>query len=140
MSTTIEPGAEPGHAIFDIEPVLHDMQAATAMLGHMATSDTDVTADHLHFVESRLIECHRKLEVFWQQAWDDMKAEHAQHAAELAEAKAKAAESAPGSIRQIKQAQGMLTILRAGHRAALDQCEEIGNAITEALAEREAQS
>ena len=45
MSSTTTPATEPGHAIFDIEPVLHDMRNATAMLGHMATSDPEVLTE-----------------------------------------------------------------------------------------------
>jgi len=139
MSATTLPAVAPGEALMDIEPALHDMRNATAMLGHMATSDAEVLTEHLHFIEDRLIAAHRRLEALWQQAWQDRKAERAQHAAELAAAEARAKEAAPGSVAQIKRAQVLLSILRTGHRVASEQCDEMGEEIAAALAKREEQ-
>ena len=138
MSST-EQAAEPGEALMDIEPALHDMRNATAMLGHMATSDAEVLTEHLHFIEDRLIAAHRQLAALWAQAWEDRKAEHAKHAAELAEAEARAKESAPGSVHQIKRVEAMLGLLRHGHSVAQKQCGEMAEQIAEVLAEREAE-
>lgn len=140
MSTTTQPGARETYALADIEPVLHDMRTATAMLGHMAGSKFEVDSDQLHYIESRLIECHRKLDTLWKQAWEDRKAEHEVHRAALAEANAKAKEAAPGSVGQLRSMEAMLSILRSGHRVALEQAEEMAEGVKAALAEREGQS
>lgn len=124
----------------DIEPALHDMRNATAMLGHMATSDAEVTAEHLHFIEDRLIATHRRLDALWQQAWQERHAEHERHAAELAAAKAEAAEAAPGSIHQIKRASAMLALLRAGTVVMAERVADMEAEIAAALAEHGGQS
>ncbi len=137
MSATTLPATAPGDALMDLEPALHDMRNATAMLGHMATSDAEVLTEHLHFIEDRLIAAHRRLESLWQQVWEDRKAEHAQHEAELAKAKAEAEDAAPGSVKQIKRAAVMLSLLRAGTQVMSERVAEMEAEVTAAFAERE---
>ena len=114
------------NALGEIEPVLFDLRAATAMLGHMASSDDEVDADHLHFIENQLIDTHRKLVALWHQAWKDRNAERKEHNTELAKAQAdvKAAAGVPGGPAQIRQARAHFDFLRVCARVTLEQCDK----------------
>lgn len=136
MSTTTETTEAIGDAIMDLEPALADLHSLTGILGHLATSDHDPSPDQITYVETRLIETHRTLARLWARLWEERKAEHEAHAAELAKIKAAAEEAAPGSLKQIKRADAMLCLLRAGNTVMAERVAAMEAEIAAALAER----
>jgi hypothetical protein len=105
------------------------------ILGHIATADTDPTADELSYIESRLMDGHTKIEALWNQVWEDRRAEREAQRVALAAAEERAKEAAPGSRAQLLRVRAALNMTRASHRVAIEQCNQMTDQVTAALAE-----
>jgi hypothetical protein len=113
---------EPEWPLGDIELVLFDLGANIGILGHLATSEGEVTQDQWQYVENNLISIHRRLEALWLAAMKQSKTKFEAHREELAEAQARTA--APGSAADIERAEALWDILRGVATVALRKCNE----------------
>jgi hypothetical protein len=73
MSANPEAGAaaDPLWTIGDIEPLLHDMEAQTGILGHVANSNNEIEPGQLILIEDRYIDLQRRMLTLWHAAWDE---------------------------------------------------------------------
>ena len=103
-------------AIFDLESVFVDMRADIAIIGHIATSEREVSPDVWRRIEDHLDLVCDTLETSWKVAFEHRHVLHnvlkAERAANKALKRARIEKAAPGSAADIERAEAMWTTLR----------------------------
>jgi hypothetical protein len=76
MPKAIEPNTTPAPddlpwTIGDVEPLLHDMEAAAGILSHVANSRNQIEPGELILIEDKFIDLHKQMMTLWHTAWDE---------------------------------------------------------------------
>jgi hypothetical protein len=113
--------------IGDVEPVLHNLKAEIAILGHLINTPDEVASGTWARLEDALTDTHATLLERWHGTWRFQIAER-KAAMEALDA-AKAERAAPGSLHDLERAHSVWGLLRAAAMVTLDRCAEIEAAL-----------
>jgi len=109
--------------IGDVEPVLLNLKAEIAILGHLINAPDDVEPETWARLEDALLASHAALKERWHGAWRFHLAERNAAVEELKAAKAE--RGPPGSVDDIKNADAVWGLLYAAATVTLERCAEI---------------
>jgi hypothetical protein len=113
--------SEDPSTIGDVEPILFDLKAEIAILGHLISTPDEVEPETWARVENALLASHAKLDEVWSKAWAQWCVEG--RAAEAALAAVKAEREGPGSVGDLAQAETHWRMLRACARVVLEDAD-----------------
>jgi hypothetical protein len=123
-----EDGVAQDDAIFDLESVFADMRADIAIIGHIATSEREISPEVWRRIEDHLDLACDTLESSWQVAREHRRvlrdALKAERAANKELERARSEDAAPGSALDIERAEAMWTMLRSLARLSLEHCDK----------------
>jgi hypothetical protein len=121
MSTTDELTERASASLNTLDCELVDLEAASRLLGHLSTTDLEISGSELLAVQMMVERAHDKIEASYNRARELFQAQEEAHSAALAEAQA--AKAAPGSPADFKHAEALWSMLRAVVKVAAEECD-----------------
>jgi hypothetical protein len=121
-STTDELTERASASLNTLDCELVDLDAASRLLGHLSTTDHEISGSELVAVQMMVERAHDQIEARYNRLREIFREQQDAHRADLA--KAQEAKAAPGSRQDVERAATMWRLLRVIANAALERCDE----------------